>query len=170
MTNQLNRDSKRRQLYKAYELRRTGLNFNINAFSIPPTTRLTSTQKLSSLSRNGSITRTRNRWRTETAGPGRDGWRTEVVVPLEPEAGRERVVTVRILVADDQPVVRDGLALLLSTDADLEVVAVAADGVEAVEAAFASRPTSRLSTCACRGWTARASRRRWPSRPRRYAC
>ncbi len=53
-------------------------------------------------------------------------------------------MTVRILVADDQPVVRDGLALLLSTDADFDVVAVAADGVEAVEAALRELPDVAL--------------------------
>ena len=53
-------------------------------------------------------------------------------------------MTVRILVADDQAVVRDGLALLLSTAADFEVVAVAADGVEAVEAALRETPDVAL--------------------------
>ncbi|HEX4429576.1 MAG TPA: response regulator transcription factor [Frankiaceae bacterium] len=53
-------------------------------------------------------------------------------------------MNVRILVADDQPVVRDGLALLLSTADDLEVVAVAADGVEAVEAALRESPDVAL--------------------------
>jgi DNA-binding NarL/FixJ family response regulator len=53
-------------------------------------------------------------------------------------------MTVRILVADDQAVVRDGLALLLSTAADFEVVAVAADGVEAVEAALREPPDVAL--------------------------
>ncbi len=53
-------------------------------------------------------------------------------------------MTVRILVADDQPVVRDGLALLLSTAADLDVIAVAADGVEAVEAALRELPDVAL--------------------------
>jgi DNA-binding NarL/FixJ family response regulator len=53
-------------------------------------------------------------------------------------------VTVRILVADDQPVVRDGLALLLSTAGDFDVIAVAADGVEAVEAALRESPDVAL--------------------------
>jgi DNA-binding NarL/FixJ family response regulator len=49
-------------------------------------------------------------------------------------------VTIRILIADDQPVVRDGLAMLLGLVDDVEVVATAADGLEAVERAGAERP------------------------------
>jgi DNA-binding NarL/FixJ family response regulator len=46
----------------------------------------------------------------------------------------------RILVADDHGIVRAGIRLLLERQADLEVVAEAADGVEAVERALAVRP------------------------------
>lgn len=53
-------------------------------------------------------------------------------------------MSVRILVADDQAVVRDGLALLLSTAGDLEVVGVAADGAEAVEIALREGPDVAL--------------------------
>ena len=49
-------------------------------------------------------------------------------------------MTVRILVADDQPVVRDGLAMLLDLIDDFAVVATAADGLEAVEQARALAP------------------------------
>jgi len=42
----------------------------------------------------------------------------------------------RILLADDHTVVRDGLRLVLDAVADLEVVAVAGDGAEAVELAL----------------------------------
>jgi DNA-binding NarL/FixJ family response regulator len=49
-------------------------------------------------------------------------------------------VTIRVLIADDQPVVRDGLAMLLGLLDDVEIVATAADGVEAVERARAERP------------------------------
>jgi DNA-binding NarL/FixJ family response regulator len=49
-------------------------------------------------------------------------------------------VTIRVLVADDQPVVRDGLALLLGLIEDVEIVATAADGAEAVERARVERP------------------------------
>jgi len=46
----------------------------------------------------------------------------------------------RILVADDHGIVRAGIKLLLERQRDLEVVAEASDGVEAVEQALAVRP------------------------------
>jgi DNA-binding NarL/FixJ family response regulator len=46
----------------------------------------------------------------------------------------------RILVADDHGIVRAGIRLLLERQADLDVVAEAADGVEAVEQALRSHP------------------------------
>lgn len=49
-------------------------------------------------------------------------------------------MTIRVVIADDQPVVRDGLAMLLGLIDDVEVVATAADGVEALERARAERP------------------------------
>ena len=49
-------------------------------------------------------------------------------------------MTIRVLIADDQPVVRDGLAILLGLLDDVEVVATAADGIEAVERAHSARP------------------------------
>lgn len=47
---------------------------------------------------------------------------------------------IRVLVADDQPLARAGLAALLAAEPDLEVVVVAADGVEALELAMSLRP------------------------------
>ena len=47
---------------------------------------------------------------------------------------------IRILVADDHGIVRAGIKLLLERQPGLEVVAEAADGIEAVEQALASRP------------------------------
>ena len=47
---------------------------------------------------------------------------------------------IRILVADDHTVVREGLCALLTARPDMEVVAEAADGVEAVEQVRALRP------------------------------
>ncbi|MER7559772.1 response regulator transcription factor [Nocardioides sp. NPDC126508] len=47
---------------------------------------------------------------------------------------------IRVVVADDQPLVRAGLRTLLQTEPDIEVVAVAEDGAEAVEQALALRP------------------------------
>jgi DNA-binding NarL/FixJ family response regulator len=46
----------------------------------------------------------------------------------------------RILIADDHGIVRSGIRLLLERQGDLEVVAEAADGVDAVQQALACRP------------------------------
>ena len=46
----------------------------------------------------------------------------------------------RLLIADDHGIVRGGLKLLLELQADMQVVAEAEDGVEAVELALARRP------------------------------
>lgn len=48
--------------------------------------------------------------------------------------------TITVLIADDHPVYRDGLASLLEPMTDIEVVARAADGIEAVEQTRATRP------------------------------
>jgi len=47
---------------------------------------------------------------------------------------------VRILIADDHGIVRSGLRLLLERQPDMEVIAEAADGVDAVEIALRARP------------------------------
>jgi DNA-binding NarL/FixJ family response regulator len=49
-------------------------------------------------------------------------------------------MTIRILVVDDQALVRRGFAMVLDHQADIEVVAEAGDGVEAVEATRNHRP------------------------------
>jgi DNA-binding NarL/FixJ family response regulator len=46
----------------------------------------------------------------------------------------------RVVIADDQPLVRAGLAALLGAESDLDVVGVAADGVEALRLAREHRP------------------------------
>ena len=48
--------------------------------------------------------------------------------------------TIRILLADDHPVVRDGLAAMLGTQPDFEVVGEAGTGAEAVAEAARLRP------------------------------
>jgi DNA-binding NarL/FixJ family response regulator len=49
-------------------------------------------------------------------------------------------MTIRVLVADDQALVRAGIRLLVETQADLEVVAEAADGLDALDQAEKTRP------------------------------
>ncbi|GAA3518091.1 response regulator [Actinocatenispora rupis] len=49
-------------------------------------------------------------------------------------------MTIRVLVADDQAMVRGGLRMILEDQPDITVVAEAADGVEAVEQARRLRP------------------------------
>jgi DNA-binding NarL/FixJ family response regulator len=59
--------------------------------------------------------------------------------PEGPEApGRHGPI--RVLLADDQVLVRAGFKMLLHTEDDLEVIAEAADGAEAVALARATRP------------------------------
>jgi DNA-binding NarL/FixJ family response regulator len=61
---------------------------------------------------------------------------------------------IRIVVADDHPVVRGGLVHLLGTLPALEVVGEAADGAEAVAVAAERRPAGsgprpRTPGCSC---------------------
>jgi DNA-binding NarL/FixJ family response regulator len=49
-------------------------------------------------------------------------------------------VTIRVLIADDQRMVRDGLVLLLELIPDIELVAAAADGISAVALAAELEP------------------------------
>ncbi|MFJ3667283.1 response regulator [Streptomyces sp. NPDC090106] len=55
-------------------------------------------------------------------------WRTQVSEPI------------RVLLADDKPIVRAGLTAILTTQTDLAVVGTANDGEEAVEACARLRP------------------------------
>jgi DNA-binding NarL/FixJ family response regulator len=49
-------------------------------------------------------------------------------------------VTIRVLIADDQVMIRDGLAALLSSDPEIEVIGQAGNGREAVDMARALDP------------------------------
>ncbi len=46
----------------------------------------------------------------------------------------------RLLIVDDQPLIRRGLAMMLATEPDIEIVGQAADGLEAIEQALATQP------------------------------
>ena len=47
---------------------------------------------------------------------------------------------IRVLIADDQALIRDGLSLIIDSQPDMEVVGEASDGAEAVRAAGALKP------------------------------
>ena len=74
---------------------------------------------------------------------------------LQAAAGRRRLpgprrvpraapVLIRILLADDQPLIRSGIRSLLEAEDDIEVVAEAADGRQAVALAAEHRPDIAL--------------------------
>jgi DNA-binding NarL/FixJ family response regulator len=48
--------------------------------------------------------------------------------------------TIRVLIADDHPIIRQGLKVLLSTEPDLEIVGEGQDGRKAVELAMRTKP------------------------------
>jgi DNA-binding NarL/FixJ family response regulator len=56
------------------------------------------------------------------------------------EASRGKRAEIRVLIADDQTVVREGLAAILSTDPEIQVVGLAGDGQEALDLIPQARP------------------------------
>jgi DNA-binding NarL/FixJ family response regulator len=46
----------------------------------------------------------------------------------------------RLLIVDDQPLIRRGLSMMLATEPGIEIVGQAADGLEAIEQALATHP------------------------------
>lgn len=53
-------------------------------------------------------------------------------------------MTITIVIADDHPVVRSGVVALLTSESDMEIVAEASNGREAVDAALEHRPSAVL--------------------------
>ncbi|HEY7717142.1 MAG TPA: response regulator transcription factor [Pedococcus sp.] len=74
-------------------------------------------------------------------------------------------MTLRLLVVDDHPVVRHGLVAMLSEQEDLEVVAEAADGAQAVVLAGEHRPDVVLMDLRMPGMDGAEATARLRSRP-----
>lgn len=58
----------------------------------------------------------------------------------QPDSTPPTDTPLRLLIVDDQPLIRRGLAMMLATEPGIAVVGQAADGAEAVERALALRP------------------------------
>ena len=61
---------------------------------------------------------------------------------------------IRVILADDHPVVRDGLAAMVNQQADMEVVAEAGDGDEAIALYEQHQPDVMVLDLACPSATA----------------
>ena len=61
---------------------------------------------------------------------------------------------IKILIADDHAVVREGTRQILEQEADMEVVAEAADGEEAVKLAGSAKPDVAIIDIAMPKWMA----------------
>ena len=72
---------------------------------------------------------------------------------------------IRVLLADDQALVRAGFRSLLNAEDDITVIGEVADGAEAVTAARAEKPDVVLMDIRMPGWRRRgrsAPTRSWP--------
>ena len=76
----------------------------------------------------------------------------------------------RVVLADDHPVVRDGLSALLSSVPGIEVVATAATGREAVRAAVTEAPDVLVLDVQMPDLDGVAPPRRSSARPRPWRC
>jgi DNA-binding NarL/FixJ family response regulator len=56
-------------------------------------------------------------------------------LPIDPAAG-----PLRLLIVDDQPIIRRGLSMMLAEEPGIEIVGQAADGLEAIEMALSTQP------------------------------
>ena len=76
------------------------------------------------------------------AGATVDGWRVDARLPLlAAPSSRADLVMIRVIVVDDQPVVRSGIVRILGPDDGFEVVAECGDGDEVVAAVAEHAPT-----------------------------
>ena len=74
-------------------------------------------------------------------------------------------MSIRVVLADDQAVVRAGFRTILEAEADITVVGQAADGQAAIAEARRLRPDLVLMTCACPGPTGSPPPGGWPAQP-----
>ena len=58
----------------------------------------------------------------------------------EPRGSRESASVIRVVIADDQPLVRAGISMLVNAEQDIDVVAEAVDGQDALVQIRAQRP------------------------------
>ena len=72
---------------------------------------------------------------------GGNGKRRRLRPEHAPSPREQRPMSIRVLVADDQSMVRAGFRMLLGGEEDIEVVAEASNGLEAVEKAARFQPT-----------------------------
>jgi DNA-binding NarL/FixJ family response regulator len=59
---------------------------------------------------------------------------------VRPRSERDHGLVIRVLVADDQPLVRNGFRMILDAEDDVEIVGEASDGFAAVDLAARHRP------------------------------
>lgn len=59
---------------------------------------------------------------------------------MTPDSAPARPTPLRLLIVDDQPLIRRGLAMMLAAEEGIEIVGQAADGAEAIEMALALSP------------------------------
>jgi DNA-binding NarL/FixJ family response regulator len=79
-------------------------------------------------------------------------------------------MTIRVLIADDQAMVRGGLRLILEDQPDIEVIAESSDGVDAIAQARRLRPDVWLVDIRMPRLDGIEVTRPWPGRACRTRC